>query len=154
MTSEEAYGASDALAAVDAATRRVAGEVGLPRWYWWGMGAGWVVLGALSDVAPPWVTMLATLVFGAGHSTIASRLLDGRRGTSGLQVRADVAGRGVTVTVIGILLAFVVLGICAAFALDADGAGHPAAWAGLLVGLLAALGGPELLRWLLPRVRR
>lgn len=146
--------ASEALSAVDAATKRVADEVGLPRWYWWAMGAGWLGIGVITDVSPTWVASTVTFVFGAAHSSLAPRMLHGRQRTGGLRVRADVAGRHVGALVIVLLLALVALGIGAALALHADGADHPSTWAGLLIGTLAAFGGPDLLASELSWLRR
>lgn len=137
--------ASEALGAVDAATRRMAAEVGLPRWYWWVMGGGWLGMGVLSDLAPAWVASAATLGFGMAHASLAPRLLHGRQRTDGVRVSADVAGRHVGALVLALLLVLVGLGVGVALVLDADGARHAAIWAGLIIGILAAFGGPDLL---------
>lgn len=134
-----------ALEAVADARRRVADEVGLPRAYWWGMAAGWLGLGLLGEFAPTWVASAATFLFGAGHSAIASRLLDGRRRTSRMKVSADVASRRVPAIVIGMLLALVALTIGLALLLDADGADHPQIWTSGMVALVIGFGGAEIL---------
>ncbi|MFD0500012.1 hypothetical protein [Streptomyces rhizosphaericus] len=85
--------ARTALDAADRARRQVAEEVGLPRGYWWAMAAGWILLGVLGNVLPPWLAGVATVGFGVGHGVLAPRLLDGRRRTDRLQVSAAVAGR-------------------------------------------------------------
>jgi hypothetical protein len=92
--------AGEALAAVARARRQVADEVGLPRGYWWGMAAGWVVLGA-----------------------------------------------------VGMLVLLVALTVAAALLIDADGAGHAAIWAALVVAPVVGFGGPEILRTLRRWVR-
>lgn len=138
--------AQEALAAVARAQRQIAGEVGLPKVYWWAMAAAWVVLGVLNEVGPRWIAVVVTFLVGAGHAAFATRYLDGRRPTSGLQVSAAVAGRRTQVVVIGMLLVLVAVTVAAALALDADGTGHPAIWAGVLVGLVVGFGGPEILR--------
>jgi len=102
--------ARSALGVAADARRRVAEEVGLPRWYWWAMAAAWVVLGVLGDVGPWWLSSAATLAFSVGHSTVASRLLAGRQRTQQLQVSADVAGRRTPMVVIGMLLGLVEIG--------------------------------------------
>ncbi|MEP9385094.1 hypothetical protein [Nocardioides sp. KR10-350] len=145
--------AREALAAVTGARERMAAEVGLPRLYWWGMAAGWLVLGVAGDVAPEWLAAVATLLFGAGHSTVASRLLDGRQRTGDVRVSAAVAGRRTPLVVIGMLLALVALTVAAALALDADGTGHPAIWAAAIIAVLVGFGGPEILRVLRRAVR-
>lgn len=139
----------DARAALDAVARarqQVVDEIGLPRVYWWGMAAGWVALGVIGDLGPAWLTTAATVAFGAGHSTVASRLLDGRRRTRSVRVSAAVAGRRTPLVVIGMLVALVVLTIGFALALDADGADHPSIWAAVTVAAVVGLGGPEILR--------
>ncbi|WP_017935630.1 hypothetical protein [Nocardioides sp. Iso805N] len=138
--------AQEALAAVARAQRQIAGEVGLPRVYWWAMAAAWVVLGVLNEVGPRGIGVVVTFLVGAGHSVFATRYLDGRRPTSGVQVSAAVAGGRTQVVVIGMLLMLVALTVAAALALDADGTGHPAIWAGVLVGVIVGFGGPEILR--------
>ncbi|OIJ63743.1 hypothetical protein WN71_033425 [Streptomyces mangrovisoli] len=145
--------ARSALDAADRARRQVAEEVGLPRGYWWGMAAGWVVLGVLGAETPSWLAGMATAAFGAGHSVVASRLLSGRRRTDQVQVSAAVAGRRIPLVVVGMLLALVALTVLAALALDADGAGHAGIWASVLVAAIVGFGGPEILRVLCRWVR-
>jgi hypothetical protein len=135
-----------ALEAVKRARRRVAEEVGLPRGYWWAMAAGWVVLGLIGDLGPQWLIIAATLIFGAGHSFVASRLLNGRRRTDQVQVSAAVAGRRTPIVVVGMLFALVALTIGVAMALDADGDRNPGISAGVLVAAIIGFGGPEILR--------
>ncbi|NUS12452.1 MAG: hypothetical protein HOY69_13815 [Streptomyces sp.] len=135
-----------ALDAADRAQRQVAAEVGLPRGYWWALAGGWLVLGGLGNVAPSWAAGTATVVFGAAHTTLASRLLDGRRRTDRLQVSRTVAGGRVPLVVVGMLVALVAVTVLAALALDADGAGHAGIWATVLVAAVVGFGGPEILR--------
>ncbi|MGW6118016.1 hypothetical protein ACWFRF_03155 [Nocardia sp. NPDC055165] len=135
-----------ALAAIEHARRRVAEEVGLPRGYWWAMAAGWVVLGVIGDLGPSWLIIAATLIFGAGHSFVASRLLGGRRRTDQVHVSAAVAGRRTPIVVVGMLFALVGLTIGVAMALNADGDRNPGIWAGVLVAAIIGFGGPEILR--------
>lgn len=135
-----------ALEAAGRAQRQVTDEVGLPRWYWWAMACGWVALGLLGDFTPAWLVAVATLLFGAAHSTVASRWLDGRRRTDQVQVSATVAGRRTPLVVIGMLLGLVGLTIVAALALDADGAGHARTWSAILIAAIIGFGGPEILR--------
>ncbi|RMI31391.1 hypothetical protein [Nocardia stercoris] len=139
----------DARAALDAVERAragVAGEVGLPRWYWWVLAVGWIGIGLIGVFGLAWLTAIATLVFGAVHSYIASKLLNGRRRTSQLQVSAEVAGTRIPIVVIGMLLVLVALTVAAAFALGADGARHPGVGAAVLVAAIVGFGGPEILR--------
>lgn len=135
-----------ALDAVERAHRRVAEEVGLPRGYWWAMAAGWVALGVIGDLGPQWLVIAATLIFGAGHAFLASRLLNGRRRTDQVQVSAAVAGPRTAIVVVGMLFALVALTIGVAVALHADGDRHPGIWAGVLVAAIIGFGGPEILR--------
>ncbi|MEV0247541.1 hypothetical protein AB0H76_13195 [Nocardia sp. NPDC050712] len=135
-----------ALDAVERARQRVAEEVGLPRGYWWAMAAGWVALGVIGDLGPQWLVIAATLLFGAGHAFVASRLLNGRRRTDQVRVSADVAGRRTPIVVVGMLVALVVLTIGVAMALHADGDRNPGIWAAVLVAAVIGFGGPEILR--------
>jgi hypothetical protein len=134
-----------ALYGVERARRQVIDQIGLPWWYWWGLAACWVALGVLSDVANSWVTIAATVVFGAGHSTIAPRLLAGRQQRSDVKVRADVAGRRVPRLMFACLIGLVGVTVAVAFAASADGARHPATMASVLVAVLILLGGPRLM---------
>lgn len=145
--------AQEALDAVRRARQRIADEIGLPRAYWWALAAGWAALGALAGVGRPWLISVASVVFGAAHSAIASRLLDGRRRTPRVQVARAVAGHRTPVIVVGMLLVLVGVTVGLALALDADGAGHPALWAGVVVGAVVGFGGPELLRGLRTALR-
>jgi hypothetical protein len=98
----------------------------------------------ISDLGHPWVTVAATFVFGAVHSWVAPRVINGRHGSGQLSVRADVVGRHLAVVVLGGLLALVVVTVAAALALDADGARHPATIASIFVAAIVLLGGPLL----------
>ena len=148
MTPAEAHEALDVVAR---ARRQVVAQVGLPRTYWWALAAGWVVLGAIGEEGPAWLASAATLVFGIGHSVLASRLLGGRRRTHDVRPSAATAGRRTPLVVVGMLVGLVALTIAVALLLDADGAEHAAIWAGVLVGVMVGLGGPEILatlrRW-------
>jgi 4-hydroxybenzoate polyprenyltransferase len=140
---EEARASLDAVARAE---QQVADEVGLPRTYWWGMAAGWVAFGVLADRAPAWLLIVATVLFGVGHSILASRLLDGRRRTGQVRPSRAAAGRRTPIVVVAMLLGLVATTVGAALALDADGAAHPSIWAALLVGSVVGFGGQEILR--------
>lgn len=150
ITSDQAR---EALAIADHARREVAAEIGLPRVYWWAMAAGWMALGSVGAFAPTWVTTVATIAFGAAHSTIASRFLNGRNRTGRLQVSASVAGRRTPVVVIGMLLALVAVTVGISLGLDADGAHHAGLWGALFVAAMVGFGGPEMLSRLLRAAR-
>jgi hypothetical protein len=145
--------AQEALAAVTRVRRQIADEVGLPRAYWWALAAGWLLLGVLGEFTPVWVATAATVLFGAGHATFATRLLGGTRRTAGVRVSAEVAGRRTPLVVIGMLVVLVALTVGVALGFDADGAGHAAVWAAMLVAAVVGLGGPEILRTLRRWVR-
>jgi hypothetical protein len=134
-----------ALHEVEEARRRVVDQIGAPWWYWGGLAGGWVGLGALTDMASPWVSVVATVVFGAVHSWVAPRVVAGRRRTRGVTVRAEVAGRRAAPLVLGSLVALVGVTIAAALAANADGARHPATAASVLVAVAILLGGPRLM---------
>ncbi|MGH3116032.1 MAG: hypothetical protein ACRDQD_30300 [Nocardioidaceae bacterium] len=134
------------LEAVGRAEQQVASEVGLPRLYWWGMAAGWAAFGILADVGSAWLLAAATVLFGVGHSILASRLLDGRRRTRQVRVSRMTAGRRTPIVVVVMLLGLVAITLGIALALDADGAAHPSVWAAAWVACLIGFGGPDMLR--------
>lgn len=143
--------ARGALETVELARRAMSAEVGMPRWYWWAMAAGWVVLGILGDVSAWWVASAATLVFGAAHAVLATRWLGGRRRHAGARLSAETAGPRTPFVVVGMLLVLVALTVLTALALDADGTRHAGVAAGVFVAAVVGLGGPEILtvlrRW-------
>ena len=67
-----------ALHDVERARQRVIDQIGMPKWYWWGLAACWIALGVLNDVANAWIVAVATIVFGClvglGGVTIAAAL--------------------------------------------------------------------------------
>jgi hypothetical protein len=134
-----------ALAAVEREQLRVVEEIEMPRWYWWGLALGWIALGYVTDLKHTWLTAAATLVFGAVHASVASRVIDGRHRTNSLSVRRDLAGGKTPALVIGGLLALAGVTIAVAIAVSADGARHPVTIASVFVAVLILLGGPRLL---------
>jgi hypothetical protein len=142
--SERRRGARRA-ARVEQARQRVIDQIGMPWWYWWGLAACWIGLGVASDVANQWVTLAATLAFGAVHSFVSWRLLAGRRRTSEVKVRADVAGRRAPALILAFLVGLGAVTVALALLAYADGAGHPATMASVLVAVAILLGGPRLM---------
>ena len=134
-----------ALHGVERARERVIDQIGMPWWYWWGLAACWIGLGVASDLAAAWVTVAATVTFGAVHSAVSSRLLAGRQRTSDVKVRSEVAGRRAPVLVFVFLIGLGVVTVAAALLANADGAGHPATIASVFVALAILLGGPRLM---------
>src|SRR5262245_1633593 len=142
LTPEQARAALDT---VERSRRRVVDEIDVPVWYWVSVAVGWIALGVLADLNNPLATTLATLAFGAAHSSIAPRVINGRHGSRRVSVRAEVAGPHLMAVVLAGLLALVGVTIAAALALNADGARHPAIAASVLVAVMVVLGGPLLL---------
>jgi hypothetical protein len=142
-----------AIHEVERGRQRVIDQIGMPRWYWWGLATCWIVLGVLNDVANAWVVALATITFGAVHSAISQRLLGGRRRTTGVKVRADVAGRRAPLIVFGFLIALAGVTVAAGFAAYADGAEHPGTMASVLVAVIILLGGPRVMAAIRARAR-
>ena len=142
LTPEQARAALDT---VERSRRRVIDEIDVPAWYWAGLAAGWIALGVLADLDIPWVTTVATLAFGAVHSVIAPRVVNGRHRSRQISVRADVAGPRLAAVVLGGLVILTGITVAAASALNADGARHPATGAAVLVAAILMLGGPLLL---------
>ena len=136
----------EARAALDTVERgrlRVIDEIDLPAWYWWGLALGWIGLGFVNDLKHPWLTAAATLVFGAVHASVASRVASGRHRTRQLSVRAEVTGPHVARIVICGLIALGALTV--ALAALADGDGHPVTTASIVVAVIIVLGCPRLL---------
>ena len=134
-----------ALSSIEQRRRQVIAEIDMPRWYWWGMAGGWVGLGILADLGHPWVTLVATLCFGAAHASVASRVLSGRHRSPQLSVRADVVDPHIPALVIGFLLAMVGATVGLALVADADGARHPSTMASVVVAILVVSCGPALM---------
>jgi hypothetical protein len=103
----------------------------------------------MADLGVPWwATTIATVAVGAVHASVSSRLLGGRQRTSGLRVRAYVVGRHAAAFVVLFLLGLVAMTVVAALLLNADGAGHPATWASVMVAIVVVLGGPQVMAWI------
>ncbi|MGW7385601.1 hypothetical protein [Streptomyces sp. NPDC054794] len=141
LTPEQARAALDT---VERSRRRVIDEIDVPRWYWAGLASGWIVLGVIADIHHPLVTTLATLAFGAAHSSIAPRVVNGRHRSNQMSVRADIAGPRLAAWVLGSLVALVGVTIAAALILNADDAHHPTTGAAVLAAVMLVLGGPLL----------
>src|SRR5207248_10630180 len=124
-----------ALGSIERRQQQVLAEIGVPAWYWLVVAAGWVVLGVLADYGPAWATT-ATVLFGAAHSTVAPRVISGRRGSSQLSITRDLVSRRIPILVIGFLLIMTVATIGLALLFNADGARHPAALASVMVAML------------------
>jgi MFS superfamily sulfate permease-like transporter len=137
--------AQAALRTVDRERLRVIEHVDLPAWYWWGLALGWIALGVITDLKHSWLTAAATLVFGAVHSAVAPRVVDGRHGSERLRVGRDVVGHQVSRLVLAGLVGLAGLTIAASVAAGADGARHPVTMASVLVAVILVLGGPRLL---------
>src|ERR1700712_5122901 len=101
MSNAEARAALDEI---ERSRRRVIDEIDMPRWYWWGLALGWVGLGVITDLRRPWLTLAATLLFGAVHAAASDVVAGGRHRTSQLSVRAATVGRGAGLAVLGCLL--------------------------------------------------
>jgi hypothetical protein len=142
LTPEQARAALDT---VERSRRRVIDEIDVPAWYWISLAAGWIVLGVIAELNQPLVATLATLAFGAVHSAVAPRVINGRHRSRRVSVRADVAGSHLAAVVLAGLVVLVGVTIAAALVLNADGARHPAAAAAVLVAVIIVLGGPLLL---------
>jgi len=146
--------AARALNDVDARRRQIVAEIDVPAWYWWFLAAGWVGLGLVTVAGIPWLSVAATVGFGALHSTVAARVIDGRHGSPQLSVRAGVVSRHVRALVVGFLLALVAVTVGIALAIDALGAPQPALIASGVVAIAVVAGGPQLMRLVRRRAER
>jgi hypothetical protein len=134
-----------ALDSVEQGRRRVIDEIGLPQWYWWGLALGWIVLGWITDLNNSWLTAVATVVFGAVHSAVAPRVIDGRHRSHQLTVRADMVDRHLPALVLGGLIILAGITVAGAVAISADSANHPVTITSIFVAVIIVLGGPRLL---------
>ena len=151
ITPDEARAALDT---VDRGRRHVIDEIDLPRWYWFGLALGWIVLGVVTDLNHPWLTAAATLVFGAVHSSVAPRVVDGRHRSRRVTVRRELSGRQTARLVLGGVITLGFLTVGGSLALNADGARHPVTITSVFVGVIIVLGGPRLLAAVRHRVAR
>jgi hypothetical protein len=113
-----------------------------------------MVIGALADLDNPWLTGVATLLFGASHAAVYSSVATGRYRNPRLSVRADTIGLPVSVVVLVSLIALIGLTLAASLILAADGARHPSTIAGGFVGVVVLLGGPTLMAYFRRRATR
>jgi hypothetical protein len=151
MTEAEARAA---LATVEQSRQRVIDEIDMPRWYWWGLALGWIALAVIADLGYPWLTLVATFVFGAAHAMAFGRLQAGRRGTGQLSVRLETAGWYAPVVIIGSLLGLAAVTVAGALLAHADGAEHPVTVASIPVAVAILLGGPTLMAAIRRRAER
>jgi hypothetical protein len=142
-----------ALHEVERGRQRVIDQIGMPRWYWWGLAACWIVLGVLTDVANAWGGRRCDDHLRCSPLRRVATAAWGRRRTSGVKVRADVAGRRAPVIVFGFLIALAGVTTAAGFAAYADGAEHPGTMASVLVAVMILLGGPRLMAAIRTRAR-
>jgi hypothetical protein len=134
-----------ALSSIEQRRRQIIAEIDTPRWYWWGLAAGWVGLGILADLDHPWLTLAVTLCFGAAHASVASPVLSGRHRSQQLSVRADVVDPHIPALVIGFLLVMVAATVVLALVANADGARHPSIMASVVVAIFVLICGPALI---------
>jgi hypothetical protein len=134
-----------ALDSIEHRRGQVVAEIDMPRWYWWGLAAGWIGLGFLAELDHPWLTLAVTLGFGAAHAAAASHVLSGRHRSQRLSVRADVVDPRIPAFVIGFLLAMVAATVVLALVANADGARHPSIMASVVVAIVVVLCGPALM---------
>jgi hypothetical protein len=142
VTNAEARAALDEI---ERSRRQVIDEIGMPRWYWWGLALGWIALGFLTDLHHPWLTASVTLAFGGVHASVSRLVIGGRHRTTQLSVHAHVAGRYAPLVVLAGLVGLGALTVVGAVAASSDGARHPVTTASIGVAVLIVLGGPLLM---------
>jgi hypothetical protein len=143
--------AEAALATVERERQRVAEQIGLPAWYWWGLALGWIAVGVVADLGIVWLSAAAMLVFGAVHAAVVPRVASGRHRSEMLSVRAELAGARTARIVLLCVAALGLVTVAVGFAVWADGARHPSIIASIFVAALILLGGPRLLAAIRPR---
>jgi hypothetical protein len=146
--------ARSALTNIETRRRQIIAEIDIPRWYWWGVALGWVGLGVITDFGIAWLTFVATLTFGAVHSSVAQHVLSGRHGSRQLSVRSDVVDRRLPLLVFGGLIGLAAVTIVLAVLAHADGAEHPVTMASVVVAVAVLLGGPTLVAAVRRRAER
>jgi hypothetical protein len=137
--------ARDALTTIERGRRSVIDEIDMPRWYWWGLAVGWIGLGIVTDLGRPWLTIVATILFGAVHAAVSSSVSGGRRRTRHLRVHAGIAGARAQLAVFAGLVGLAGLTIAGALLARADHAHHPVTIASIVVAVVIVLGGPALM---------
>jgi len=146
--------AQHALDDVELRRRQIVAEIDVPTWYWWFLALGWAGLGLVTVAGDPWLSVVATVGFGAIHSALAPRVIDGRHGSKQLAVRGDVVDRHVAGLVVGFLVVLVAITIGIALLADALGAPEPALLASLIVAAIVLIGGPQLMALVRRRAER
>jgi hypothetical protein len=146
--------AGRALDEVAVRRRQIVAEIDVPAWYWWGLALGWIGLGVVTVLGNAWVIVGATIAFGALHSSVAARVIDGRHRSRQLSVRADLVSRHVRSLVIGFLVVLVAATIVIALVADALGAPQPALIASVVIAIAVLLGGPQLMAVVRRRAER
>ena len=142
VTANEARAALDSI---ERGRRQVIEQIALPYWYWFGLALGWIALGVITDLKHPWLTTAGTLLFGAVHSAVAPRVVDGRHRSGQVSVSRELAGRQTARIVLGGIVGCALLTIGGSLAVGADGAGHPVTITSVFVAVIIVLGGPQLL---------
>ena len=144
-----------ALSSIEERRRQVIAEINVPAWYWFALAAGWVALGVISDFAPTWVDIAATVLFGAAHAVDRPA---GALGSSSVftaeRSRSELVDRRIPILIIGLLVVMVAVTVVLALLLHADGARHPATWASVVVAALLLVGGPALMGTVRRRAER
>jgi hypothetical protein len=143
-----------ALESIGRRRQQVLAEINVPLIYWAAVAVSWAALGVLADYGPPWAIIVGTFVFGAVHSALAPRVISGRNGSSRLSIRGELVSRRIPLMVIGFLVVMTAATVAIALLFNADGARHPAALAGGVVGLIVFVGGPSLMAVLRQRAER
>ena len=133
-----------ALGVVEHRRQQVLAEINVPYWYWVFLAAGWIGLGALGDFAAGRVMTVATVVFGAAHSSIAPHVISGRNGSPQLSIRGELVSRRLPAIILGFVVMMAIATVGVALALNADGARHPALLSGAIIALLVLAGGPSV----------
>lgn len=135
--------AEDLLASVRRAQERAIRGMLVPPWFWWAIGAGMVVVGAVADAGDPTNVTIAAILFAIAVVPLALTMILGP--ARGARVRSERLGDKGALTIVGFVLLAVAGSLGTAFGLRALGFAFPAT-AGTLVGAaILVLGGPRLM---------
>ncbi len=144
--------AEDLLASVQRAQERAIHRMLIPPWFWWAIGAGMVVVGAVADVGDATSTAVAAFGFAIVAVVLSAAMILGL--ARGARVQSERLGDEGALTIVGFVLLAVAGSLGTAFGLRAVGFAFPASVGTLVGAAILVLGGPRLMARLERIMRR